>query len=36
MEIVKALGDLGLVMSTVVIVMAPRIGSLFLAMRRKQ
>ena len=36
MEIVKALGDLGLVIGTVAIVLAPRIGSLFLAMRRKE
>ncbi len=36
MEIVKALGDFAFVASLIVITMAPRIASLFLAMRRKQ
>jgi hypothetical protein len=36
MEIVKAIGDIGFVVGLTAIAMAPRIVSLFLAMRRKQ
>ena len=36
MEIVKALGDFGFVVSLVAITMAPRIASLILSARRKE
>jgi hypothetical protein len=35
MEIVKALGDVGFVVTLIGITMAPRIAGLFLAARRK-